>query len=131
MLPLSFSSEENYGFWLTQILRPYPIIHQARLLYILTGPTDQTGNIYTCLHIHNGVLNFIVNLLSIGFVCWYCTCGCIDSVMGKADGDKYDLSELAKAFQILLGRSSDWSMDNVISIFDELTSKALSKLCQI
>ncbi len=70
-----------------------------------------------------------VFMLSIGFVCWYCTCGCIDSIMVKADGDKYDLSELAKAFQILLGRSSDWSMDNVISIFDELTSKALS-YCQ-
>ena len=40
---LSSSSDQEYGFWLTQILRPYPLTHQARLLFILSGPTDHVG----------------------------------------------------------------------------------------
>ena len=37
------TSEADYGLWLTKILKPYPITHQARLLYILTGPVDAAG----------------------------------------------------------------------------------------
>lgn len=36
-------SDEEYSFWLCQLLKGHPITHQARLLYILTGPTDSTG----------------------------------------------------------------------------------------
>ena len=60
------TSDEEYGFWLTQILRPHPITHQARLLYILTGPTDNAGmkflkrlsniHLYIIIIIHNYIL---------------------------------------------------------------------------
>ncbi len=36
-------TDAEYGFWLTQILKPWPIVFQARLLYIITGPEEQNG----------------------------------------------------------------------------------------
>lgn len=36
-------SDKEYAFWLTQILKPWPITYQARLLYLLTAPEDEDG----------------------------------------------------------------------------------------
>lgn len=36
-------NDHEYGFWITQILKPWPITFQARLLYLLTGPEDGHG----------------------------------------------------------------------------------------
>jgi hypothetical protein len=41
------TNDQVFSFWLAQVLKDHPITHQARLLYILTGPTDNAG-IYTC-----------------------------------------------------------------------------------
>lgn len=35
--------EGEYGFWLTQILKQWPITFQARLLYLLTAPENEDG----------------------------------------------------------------------------------------
>ena len=35
--------EDEYGFWLTQILKHWPITCQARLLYLLTAPENEDG----------------------------------------------------------------------------------------
>lgn len=37
------TSDEEYSFWMSQILKQHPITHQARLLFILTGPTNRAG----------------------------------------------------------------------------------------
>ena len=36
-------TDQEYSYWMTQILKPWPITFQARLLYILTGPEDANG----------------------------------------------------------------------------------------
>ncbi len=35
--------EESYAFWISHILKPWPITCQARLLYLLTAPHDSQG----------------------------------------------------------------------------------------
>lgn len=38
------------GFWLCKILKPWPLVFQARLLYILYGPVnDDNGEQFTYL----------------------------------------------------------------------------------
>ena len=34
-------STVDKAFWLTRILKPWPLIHQARLMYLLFGPTHE------------------------------------------------------------------------------------------
>lgn len=90
-------SDVDYGFWLTQILKPWPITFQARLLYLLTAPEDSRG----C-------------------VSWTQVCGC--SNVQHSSGS-VDFREVARALWILRTcRCKDWSQDDIISIFDELTS---------
>lgn len=38
-------SDAEYGFWLSQLLKGLPLTHQARLLYLFTGPTDSAGEL--------------------------------------------------------------------------------------
>lgn len=43
-------SEREFGFWLTQILKPWPITFQARLVYLLTAPEDGEGMyVHACM----------------------------------------------------------------------------------
>lgn len=35
------------GFWLCKILKPWPLVFQARLLYILYGPVNDENGKYT------------------------------------------------------------------------------------
>ena len=39
-------NEEDLAMWLNFILKPFPLVHQARLLYLLYGPLcpDPVGN---------------------------------------------------------------------------------------
>ena len=37
---LNKACKTERGFWMAQILKPYPMFFQARLLFILYGPTD-------------------------------------------------------------------------------------------
>ena len=45
------SCENDYGFWLTMILKPLPLTYQSQVLYIVTAPTDSNGKwIGVCSH---------------------------------------------------------------------------------
>lgn len=60
-------SEESYAFWLTQILQPWPIVCQARLLYLLTAPEDNDG---IMLHYFNSIIFYKGwNFLEVAGVC--------------------------------------------------------------
>lgn len=91
-------TDQEYSFWLTKILKPWPITFQARLLYLLTAPEDSSG-----------------------FVTWTQVCGCHSL---QHTSEALDFSELARALRILyMDRPRDWTEDDIISIIDELTSK--------
>ena len=70
-----------------------------------------------------------VSIYCAGFVNWTSTCGCVKS-LATGQNTQEHLFELARAFRILLARRSEWSMDTIISIFDELTSKQF-KVCKL
>ncbi|XP_019855717.1 PREDICTED: F-box only protein 47-like [Amphimedon queenslandica] len=96
-------NDEEYSFWLSQLLKGHPITHQARLLYMLAGPTDCAG-----------------------FILWSNACDCTSplqlnkgSTVMKKDRD---LSPLARGFRVLLTLRKEWSMDSIISVFDEMTT---------
>lgn len=63
--------------------------------------------------------------MSSGFLYWSNICGCTSPTHSQTsppiEGD--DLSELARALRVLLTNRTEWNMDSIISIFDELTSK--------
>ena len=59
-----------------------------------------------------------------GFICWNSTCGCVSMATANTLTRETDLSELGHACKVLLVNRSEWSMDDIISIFDELTSKS-------
>ncbi|XP_051792202.1 F-box only protein 47-like isoform X1 [Erpetoichthys calabaricus] len=40
-----WNNQNDSLFWLTRILKPWPMVNQARLLYILYGPVTSEGNI--------------------------------------------------------------------------------------
>ena len=93
------SCDKEYGFWLSLILKPWPIVFQAKLLYLLTAPGDASG-----------------------FVFWTEACGC--SHLQHTSSEKVDFTELARALRVMHSRL-DWSEDDIISIFNEVTSKLL------
>ena len=96
-LDLTVEREDDYAFWLTQILKPWPLTYQAKLLYILMAPRD----IY-------------------GAISWTQACGC--SSLQHLDC-RVDFSKLANALKVMCRcRSRDWSEDDIISIVDELTA---------
>ena len=43
-------SDEEYAFWLSKILRSWPVADQAKLLFLLTAPEDENGTVCTMLH---------------------------------------------------------------------------------
>ncbi|KAM6163237.1 F-box only protein 47 isoform 1-T1 [Rhynchocyon petersi] len=81
------------AFWLSQILKPWPIVNQARLLYIIFGPVCPQD----------------------GQVMW--------QKMVEDSVDEYSLKDLAEAIKLLYDLDSkDWTADNVISLIDELSA---------
>ena len=40
------------GFWLCKILQPWPLVFQARLLYILYGPLSENGRLQNLTEMH-------------------------------------------------------------------------------
>lgn len=40
-----WTQRSDSAFWLTRILKPWPMVNQARLLYIIFGPTSQDGQV--------------------------------------------------------------------------------------
>ncbi|NXF81758.1 FBX47 protein, partial [Sclerurus mexicanus] len=80
------------AFWLTRILKPWPIVNQARLLYIIFGPASPLD----------------------GYVVW--------QKMIERPTDETSLKGLAEAIKLLYGTEArEWTADDVISLVDELS----------
>ncbi|XP_010140874.1 PREDICTED: F-box only protein 47, partial [Buceros rhinoceros silvestris] len=80
------------AFWLTRILKPWPIVSQARLLYIIFGPVS-------CLD---------------GHVVW--------QKMVEGPTDESSLKGLVDAIKLLYDTEArEWTAGDVISLLDELS----------
>ncbi|NXY84279.1 FBX47 protein, partial [Alcedo cyanopectus] len=80
------------AFWLTRILKPWPIVNQARLLYIIFGPVSSLD----------------------GQVVW--------QKMIEGPTDEASLKGLAEAIKLLYDpEAREWTADDVISLVDELS----------
>ncbi|XP_053217881.1 F-box only protein 47 isoform X3 [Podarcis raffonei] len=80
------------AFWLTRILKPWPMVNQARLLYILFGPASNLD----------------------GHVVWQKTT--------DGPADETSLKGLADAIKLLYDtEAKEWTADDVISLLDELS----------
>uniref|UniRef100_A0A8D2KTD3 F-box protein 47 n=1 Tax=Varanus komodoensis TaxID=61221 RepID=A0A8D2KTD3_VARKO len=80
------------AFWLTRILKPWPMVNQARLLYIIFGPASTLD----------------------GHVVW--------PKMIESPTDETSLKGLADAIKVLYdAEAKEWTADDVISLVDELT----------
>ncbi|KAH0626713.1 hypothetical protein JD844_001836 [Phrynosoma platyrhinos] len=79
------------AFWLTRILKPWPMVNQARLLYIIFGPASTLD----------------------GHVVWH--------KMIDGPTDETSLKGLADAIKLLYDtEAKEWTADDVISLVDEL-----------
>ncbi|NXI88826.1 FBX47 protein, partial [Rhipidura dahli] len=86
------SHRSDSAFWLTRILKPWPMVNQARLLYILFGPVSSLD----------------------GHVVW--------QKMIEGPTDESSLKGLADAIKLLYGTEArEWTADDVISLVDELS----------
>ncbi|KAM4622282.1 F-box only protein 47 [Discoglossus pictus] len=80
------------AFWLTRLLKPWPMVNQARLLYIIFGPISTID----------------------GHVAW------LNMTDGTAD--ETSLKGLADAIKLLYDtEAKEWTADDVISLVDELS----------
>ncbi|NXP19976.1 FBX47 protein, partial [Scytalopus superciliaris] len=87
-----WSQRSDSAFWLTRILKPWPIVNQARLLYIIFGPVSSLD----------------------GHVVW--------QKMIERPTDETSLKGLAEAIKLLYGTEArEWTADDVISLVDELS----------
>ncbi|NWT09590.1 FBX47 protein, partial [Vireo altiloquus] len=86
------SHRGDSAFWLTRILKPWPMVSQARLLYIIFGPVSSLD----------------------GHVVWH--------KMIEGPTDETSLKGLADAIKLLYGTEArEWTADDVISLVDELS----------
>ncbi|NWZ88429.1 FBX47 protein, partial [Poecile atricapillus] len=86
------SHRSDCAFWLTRILKPWPMVNQARLLYIIFGPVSSRD----------------------GHVVW--------QKMIEGPTDETSLKGLADAIKLLYGTEArEWTADDVISLVDELS----------
>ncbi|NXQ00579.1 FBX47 protein, partial [Vidua macroura] len=86
------SRRSDCAFWLTRILKPWPMVNQARLLYIIFGPVSSRD----------------------GHVVW--------QKMIEGPTDETSLKGLADAIKLLYGTEArEWTADDVISLVDELS----------
>ncbi|NXC57754.1 FBX47 protein, partial [Aleadryas rufinucha] len=86
------SHRSDSAFWLTRILKPWPMVNQARLLYIIFGPVSSLD----------------------GHVVW--------QKMIEGPTDESSLKGLADAIKLLYGTEArEWTADDVISLVDELS----------
>ncbi|XP_013389795.1 F-box only protein 47 [Lingula anatina] len=81
--------------WLSRILKPQPIIFQARLLYIIFGPASE------------------------GEIEWD---EVSESTPRNAQEAQQHFGQLASALTMLYHYHSEWSEDDIISVLDELTN---------
>ncbi|XP_007638527.1 F-box only protein 47 isoform X4 [Cricetulus griseus] len=87
-----WTQRSDSAFWLTRILKPWPMVNQARLLYIIFGPTSPQD----------------------GQVIW--------QEMVEGPTDESSLKGLANAIKLLYDTGTkEWTADDVISLVDELS----------
>ncbi|XP_050013040.1 F-box only protein 47 isoform X2 [Alexandromys fortis] len=87
-----WTQRSDSAFWLTRILKPWPMVNQARLLYIIFGPTSPQD----------------------GQVIW--------QEMVEGPTDESSLKGLANAIKLLYETGTkEWTADDVISLVDELS----------
>ncbi|XP_021783978.1 F-box only protein 47 isoform X3 [Papio anubis] len=87
-----WTHRSDSAFWLTRILKPWPMVNQARLLYIIFGPISPQD----------------------GQVVW--------QKMIEEPTDEFSLKGLADAIKLLYDASTkEWTADDVISLVDELS----------
>ncbi|XP_038184166.1 F-box only protein 47 isoform X2 [Arvicola amphibius] len=87
-----WTQQSDSAFWLTRILKPWPMVNQARLLYIIFGPISPQD----------------------GQVIW--------QEMVEGPTDESSLKGLANAIKLLYDTSTkEWTADDVISLVDELS----------
>ncbi|XP_078349063.1 F-box only protein 47-like [Oculina patagonica] len=86
------------GFWLCKILKPWPLVFQARLLYILYGPVNDDN----------------------GTVDWSTVESC-PTYFGVEDAELRELADALKILHVYCD-TKDWNEDDFISVFEELTS---------
>ncbi|XP_077108428.1 F-box only protein 47 isoform X2 [Ranitomeya variabilis] len=86
-----WTQRTDSGFWLSRLLKPWPMVNQARLLYILFGPVSTLD----------------------GYISWL--------KMTEGLADENSLKGLADAIKLLHDTvSKEWTADDVISLVDEL-----------
>ncbi|KAM9597266.1 F-box only protein 47 isoform 2-T2 [Trichechus inunguis] len=87
-----WTHRSDSAFWLTRILKPWPMVNQARLLYIIFGPISPQD----------------------GQVVW--------QKMVEGPTDESSLKGLADAIKLLYDADTkEWTADDVISLVDELS----------
>ncbi|KAI5944617.1 F-box only protein 47 [Manis javanica] len=87
-----WTHRSDSAFWLTRILKPWPMVNQARLLYIIFGPISPQN----------------------GQVVW--------QKMIEEATDESSLKGLADAIKLLYDTGTkEWTADDVISLVDELS----------
>ncbi|XP_049636414.1 F-box only protein 47 [Suncus etruscus] len=87
-----WTHRSDSAFWLTRILKPWPMVNQARLLYIIFGPVSPQD----------------------GLVVW--------QKMIEGPSDESSLKGLADAIKLLYETDTkEWTADDIISLVDELS----------
>ncbi|XP_054989565.1 F-box only protein 47 [Sorex araneus] len=87
-----WTHRSDSAFWLTRILKPWPMVNQARLLYIIFGPLSPQD----------------------GQVVW--------QKMTEGSADESSLKGLADAIKLLYETGTkEWTADDIISLVDELS----------
>ncbi|XP_071809657.1 F-box only protein 47-like isoform X1 [Asterias amurensis] len=89
---------EDLSMWLNFILKPFPMVHQARMLYLLYGPLCPNTDV----------------------IFWECMA---EPSIGEGESRHRaiaPLSEIAMALKALF-MHKEWSDDDVISVLEELT----------
>ncbi|XP_042201072.1 F-box only protein 47 [Callorhinchus milii] len=83
--------QHDTAFWLTRILKPWPIVNQARLLYLLYGPMFITDG---------------------GQIQWH--------QMTQIPANEESVKDLAVAVRLLHEHKKEWTADDIFTLLEEL-----------
>ena len=107
------------AFWLRHILKPFPMVHQARVLFLFYGPVIHGKRNYTSLKYFSSILMSEQFTSVADEVQWYEMC---ESAPISRQQVSNCFNELSTAFKILHNHKY-WSEDDIISVIEEITSQ--------